>query len=1041
MINKLFLFWILFLNVLLAQFDWIDDGAPIRQGQHIEWQRTAGSGDTGEIIFGWSDTRDSMRDVYVQKIDAEGNRLWGEKGIAVTTAYGRQEDPLLVGDDNGGAFVIWIDYRDEPDTKGDVYAQHVLSDGSLVWSLEGYPIVVKDGAQRNPNMCKDGNGGAYIIWKDFTVGQYEHVYATHISSENEVINPGEGVPIMTNDSHHNGISLEIAGLGEAAMAWVDDRNGNLDIFGQRMLADHENNTISTLWSSVEDGGIAICDAEGDQNYAKITYAAGCCGSEGITVATWQDDRNQNFDIYMQYLWVNGDPYFQNFPQGLALTENLPSSQTKPRVKADNSGAYVVWYSDQNGNSDIYAQKVIASQDSPLAWEEGGLAICTAQDAQTGARLSVDGNGGAYFVWQDDRNGGDEADVYIQHVSSDDALSLVADGLSISNESLIQKSPVVRNDGSGSAFVIWEDGRYGSGAIYTQHLNSQGDLTVQENGLEIYYGVDGKSENIKSERVNDSEVLLYWEDHENGVNSTYNFGKIISTDYGFSYDNAISVLNTPLSQNTAQLNAEVKKVDDKLFMGFLQDNYQAGANPFEGYSQYFQILDLPDLNLVGDSNGTWLNPTDSYQYDFISEFGRDLDLLVNEDNTVFYFTSLSEFFAGPDVYVRKVGIDGQVYWDAPKNLTNDPSSDNFVRKVFNLSDGGAFVVLDQIGSGNFGNISIINEDGDSLEQYPERICNVDSDQFIEDAVDTGDGIFVIWRDGRQEGGSDIYGQYFDYSGNPLGNLDGISVASYDNDQANATMSFHSNLNEVLICWEDYSNGQDYDLACNTVDLDNLQVNVSDDGSPLYLVANGQGDQINVYVHTALNGNYMIVWEDSRNNDDENLQTHTDIYYQEINEGEFVYGDGGISLCDAYHIQTEPKISLYSDNGTQQSYLIYWSDLRSTGKDLLYNIYAQSITHGGNLNVDINLNNHFEINSIYPNPFNPKVNIDFFNPKNDQVSVKVYDLNGRLVSTIHEGLLNHGNHNFAWDANHFSSGLYIVSIQSKTSSINSKISLLK
>jgi hypothetical protein len=106
-----------------------------------------------------------------------------------------------------------------------------------------------------------------------------------------------------------------------------------------------------------------------------------------------------------------------------------------------------------------------------------------------------------------------------------------------------------------------------------------------------------------------------------------------------------------------------------------------------------------------------------------------------------------------------------------------------------------------------------------------------------------------------------------------------------------------------------------------------------------------------------------------------------------------------------------------------------------------MYAQSITHGGNLNVDINLSNHFKINSIYPNPFNPKVNIDFFNPKNDQVSVKVYDLNGRLVSTIHEGLLNHGNYNFTWDANHFSSGLYIVSIQSTTSSINSKISLLK
>ena len=1034
-----FFFLCLIFNLVLAQFDWIDDGAPIRQGQHIEWQRTAGSGDTGEIIFGWSDTRTSMRDVYVQKIDSEGNRLWGEKGIAVTTAYGRQEDPLLVGDDSGGAFIIWIDYRSEPDTEGDVYAQHVLSDGSLAWPLE-QPIVVKEGAQRNPNMCKDGNGGAYIIWKDFTLGQYEHVYATHISSNNEIINPGQGIPIMTNDSHHNGISLEIAGLGEAAMAWVDDRNGNLDIFAQRILADHENNTINTLWSTVEEGGTAICDEDGDQNYAKITYAAGCCGTEGITATTWQDDRNQNFDIYMQYLWVDGEPYFQDYPQGLPLTEGLSSSQTKPRIKADNSGAYVVWYSDQNGNSDIYAQKIIASQDDPIQWLVDGLPICTAEDAQTGARLSVSGNGGAYFAWQDDRNGGDEADVYIQHIGAENVVTMPENGLIISDAALIQKSPVVRNDGNGSAFVIWEDGRRGSGGIYTQHLNSQGELTLSDDGMEIYYGVDGASDNIESERINDNEILLYWEDRENGVNSTSTFGKIVSNDYGLSYDDANSVLNAPLSLNQAQVKAEVKKVGNDLFMGFLQDNNQAGVEPFEGYSQYFQILDLPNLNLQGDTNGTRLNSTDSYLYDYI-DVSTNVDLLVNEDNSLFYFTSLSVFWAGPDIYVRKVGIDGTIYWDAPKNLTNDSSSDNFIKKVFNAPNGGAFIVFDQNGgSGNYGNITIMNQDGENIEGFPKRICDIESDQFIEDAVDTGEGVFMVWRDGRQEG-SDIYGQYFDYSGNALGSMDGIPIATYDYDQTNAKISFHNDLNEILVCWEDYSSGQDYDLLCNTVDLNTLEVNQSLDGSPLYLIANGQGDQINVYTYKALNGRYMITWEDSRNNSDENLQTHTDIYYQEIDNGEFVYGQNGLVLCDAYHIQTEPKIALYSQSQSEQSYLVYWSDLRSTGKDLLYNIYGQSITHNFELSVEDDINKEFSINAIYPNPFNPEVNISFFNPINNQVSIKIYDLNGRLINAIYDNFLSNGYHTFKWDAQDYSSGIYIVTIGSENSYISSKISLLK
>ena len=33
------------------------DGAPIRQGVHIEWYRTVSPGNSGEAIFVWSDTR------------------------------------------------------------------------------------------------------------------------------------------------------------------------------------------------------------------------------------------------------------------------------------------------------------------------------------------------------------------------------------------------------------------------------------------------------------------------------------------------------------------------------------------------------------------------------------------------------------------------------------------------------------------------------------------------------------------------------------------------------------------------------------------------------------------------------------------------------------------------------------------------------------------------------------------------------------------------------------------------------------------------
>ena len=107
----------------------------------------------------------------------------------------------------------------------------------------------------------------------------------------------------------------------------------------------------------------------------------------------------------------------------------------------------------------------------IAWPENGFPICTASDVQTGARLSVDNQGGVYFVWQDDRNGGSNADVYVQHINSSETVVMNTNGVAISNESLIQKAPVVRADQSGGAFMIWEDGRAGSGAIYGQYLSA------------------------------------------------------------------------------------------------------------------------------------------------------------------------------------------------------------------------------------------------------------------------------------------------------------------------------------------------------------------------------------------------------------------------------------------------------------------------------------------------------------------------------------------------------------------------------------------
>ena len=80
---------------------WEANGVPIRQGVHIEWQRTVCPGDNGSAIFVWSDTRNGSRNVFAEKVNSNGNFLWGTDGAAVIDLPGRQEDPVAIADGSG----------------------------------------------------------------------------------------------------------------------------------------------------------------------------------------------------------------------------------------------------------------------------------------------------------------------------------------------------------------------------------------------------------------------------------------------------------------------------------------------------------------------------------------------------------------------------------------------------------------------------------------------------------------------------------------------------------------------------------------------------------------------------------------------------------------------------------------------------------------------------------------------------------------------------------------------------------------------------
>lgn len=90
--------------------------------------------------------------------------------------------------------------------------------------------------------------------------------------------------------------------------------------------------------------------------------------------------------------------------------------------------------------------------------------------------------------------------------------------------------------------------------------------------------------------------------------------------------------------------------------------------------------------------------------------------------------------------------------------------------------------------------------------------------------------------------------------------------------------------------------------------------------------------------------------------------------------------------------------------------------------------------------------YRLSQNYPNPFNPETTIRFNVPKSVDLTLKVYDLLGRLVKTLHEGRIAAGEHEVVWDGTNdlgqeVSTGIYYYQMSTKGFTRTHRMVLLK
>ena len=85
--------------------------------------------------------------------------------------------------------------------------------------------------------------------------------------------------------------------------------------------------------------------------------------------------------------------------------------------------------------------------------------------------------------------------------------------------------------------------------------------------------------------------------------------------------------------------------------------------------------------------------------------------------------------------------------------------------------------------------------------------------------------------------------------------------------------------------------------------------------------------------------------------------------------------------------------------------------------------------------------YSIDQNYPNPFNPSTKIKFSIPQSEHVVINVFNIQGELIESLVDRIMEAGNYQIKFDGSGLASGMYIYRIQAGTFMETNKMTLMK
>ncbi|MCD6246577.1 T9SS type A sorting domain-containing protein [candidate division WOR-3 bacterium] len=287
-----------------GSFVWGNDGIVVCSDTNNHQNPKIVSDNEGGLIVIWKDSRDTLGNdfIYGQRISSEGIILWTSEGVPVCRSNNDKYNYEIASDGANGAIIAWQDKRDY---SWKVYAQRIDSVGNPVWLEDGVKIAKDNVEGFYPELISDGQGNTFVTW----LHSGYHIYAQCLDSIGNILWDSGGVRICPYNSYQNYPEIITDSSGGGIIVWEDERNGNKDIYAQRI-----NSEGVSQWTP---NGVVIRDTINDQMSHIIVS-----DNHGGGIIVWVDNRNGNWDIYAQHVDNDGNTGIMKINNTYAIENNI-----------------------------------------------------------------------------------------------------------------------------------------------------------------------------------------------------------------------------------------------------------------------------------------------------------------------------------------------------------------------------------------------------------------------------------------------------------------------------------------------------------------------------------------------------------------------------------------------------------------------------------------------------------------------------------------------------------------------------------------------